>query len=206
MTPPKFIYFDLGNVVVHFDHQNMFRQIAQVSGVDAAQIEEVVLDRQLREAHETGRISGRELYDVFCRRTGTRPDYDALVRAGSDIFELNVSLLPIISQIRQAGYRLGVLSNTCAAHWEHCAGKFSIIAEAFSVEVLSYRVGAVKPQAEIFAAAAEAAGCRPQEIFFTDDTLGHVAGARASGFDAVQYTSTPKLVADLRQRGVVFNY
>jgi hypothetical protein len=34
----------------------------------------------------------------------------------------------------------------------------------------------------------------------------NVAGARQAGFDAVQYTSTLRLVADLRERGLHFNY
>ena len=42
--------------------------------------------------------------------------------------------------------------------------------------------------------------------FYVDDIAGHVAGARSVGFDAVQYTSTDALVAQLRERGVAFNY
>jgi putative hydrolase of the HAD superfamily len=76
----------------------------------------------------------------------------------------------------------------------------------FEVHALSYRIGAAKPEPAIFAAAAELAGVAPQEVFFTDDLPRHVAGARAAGFDAVQYTSTPQLVAELRARGARFNY
>jgi hypothetical protein len=39
-----------------------------------------------------------------------------------------------------------------------------------------------------------------------DDVPGHVAAANEAGFDAVQYTTTPALVAELRNRGVTFNY
>ena len=64
----------------------------------------------------------------------------------------------------------------------------------------------MKPDAKIYAAAAAAAGVRPEEIFFTDDTPGHVAAARSFGFDAVPYTDTPTLVRDMHQRGIRFNY
>ena len=63
-----------------------------------------------------------------------------------------------------------------------------------------------KPEPAIFQAAAKLAGVPPNEIFFVDDTLGHVEGAKAAGIDAVQYTSTPALVAELRARGVAFNH
>lgn len=71
---------------------------------------------------------------------------------------------------------------------------------------MSYELKAMKPQAAIFQAAARLADVQPDEIFFCDDIAGHVAGARAVGIDAVQYTSTPELVAELRKRGIRFNY
>ena len=71
---------------------------------------------------------------------------------------------------------------------------------------LSYEMRALKPEAKIYAAAAELAGVPPGEIFFCDDIMGHVTAARAAGFDAVQYTSTPALLAELYGRGVRLNY
>ena len=76
----------------------------------------------------------------------------------------------------------------------------------FQAYALSYELGACKPSARIYQEAAALAGVPTGEIFFVDDIAGHVAGAQDAGFDAVQYTTTAKLVADLRQRGVEFNY
>ena len=115
-------------------------------------------------------------------------------------------MLPIVAQLRQAGYPLGILSNTCEIHWEYCRRQYRILSEGFAVHALSYKIGAVKPDAAIFQAAAKLAGHRPEEIFFVDDIAGHVAGARAAGFDAVQFTSAEALANDLRQRGIRFNY
>ena len=84
--------------------------------------------------------------------------------------------------------------------------KYRFLTDGFRVHALSYKIGAVKPEASIFQAAAEMAGYRPEEIFFVDDIAGHVAGARAAGFDAVQFTTAESMAADLRQRGIRFNY
>ncbi len=203
---PKFLYFDLGKVLVDFDVDQMFRQIGQVAGVDPARVEEVVFEDGLQGQYETGKISGPEFYEAFCQRTGTRPDYDALRRAGSEIFELNLSILPVLTQLYHARYRLGILSNTCESHWEHCARRYRILSGLFTVRALSYQIGAAKPDAAIFHRAAQLAGTAPKEIFYVDDYADHVAGAREVGFDAVQYTSTPELVVHLRGRGIRFNY
>jgi 2-haloacid dehalogenase len=81
-----------------------------------------------------------------------------------------------------------------------------MLREFFGVYALSYEIGAVKPSAAIFRTAAELAGCRPQEIFYTDDIAGHVAGARSVGMDAVVYTSAAQIAEELRIRGLEFNY
>ena len=81
-----------------------------------------------------------------------------------------------------------------------------MLRKGFDVYALSYELGACKPSPRIFERAAELTGLEPGDIFFVDDVAGHVAGARSAGFDAVQYTTTARLVADLHERGVEFNY
>jgi HAD superfamily hydrolase (TIGR01509 family) len=200
--PPKFIYFDLGRVLVDFDAADMCRQVADVAGTTPNRVHDVIFDNGLQSRYERGQISTREFYEAFCQRTGTRPDFDALMLAASDIFELIPSMAPVVSTIHRAGHRLGLLSNTCEAHFELCRRKFDRVLGLFEVYALSYEMKASKPEPAIFLGAAELAGVRPEDIFFTDDIPAHVAGAREVGFDAVQYTSTPELVAELRQRGV----
>jgi putative hydrolase of the HAD superfamily len=202
---PKFLYFDLGKVLVDFSYQRMFRQMAAAVGVEPVRVEETLVSSGLQNLYESGKISGREFAERFCLATGGACDCDTLLAAHNDIFALNPTMLAVVAQLGLAGYRLGVLSNTCQGHWEHCRRQYRIL-DTFSVYALSYRVGACKPAAQIFQAAAEMAGCRPAEIFYTDDIAGHVAAAQSMGFDAVQYASTPQLVAELRNRGVRFNY
>jgi len=203
---PKFLYFDLGKVLVDFSVERMLRQMGDVSGIEPEQVREAIFDRGLLLQHENGRIGSREFYEAFCTATRTRPDQQRLEAAAADIFELNWPMLPLVAHLGHAGYRMGILSNTCEIHWEYCLRRYRILSECFGVHALSYRVGAVKPEAAIFHAAAEMAGCRPEEIFFADDIAGHVAGARAVGFDAVQFTSAAALADELRRRGIRFNY
>ncbi len=206
MKTPRFLYFDLGMVLLEFSVERMLRQMAAVTGVGPEALKEILFDRGLMQQYETGAISSREFYELYCGRTGARPDYDVLCLAGSDIFSLNVPMLPIVAQLRQAGYRLGILSNTCECHWQHCIEKYRFVAECFEVHALSFRIGAVKPEAAVYRAAAELAGCRPEEIFFVDDIPGHVEGAKAVGIDAIVYTSAAQVAAELRSRGLRFNY
>ncbi|MBI2478344.1 MAG: hypothetical protein HYV60_06795 [Planctomycetia bacterium] len=118
MAIPRFIYFDLGNVLVNFDHHRGARQMAEVAGVAEQLIWEVVFASDLEMEYERGAITTQEFYKVFCDRTATRPDRDALLSAASDIFELNESMVPILSELRERGHRMGILSNTNESHWK----------------------------------------------------------------------------------------
>ena len=206
LMQPKFLYFDLGKVLVDFSVDQMLGQIGAVAGITAEEVRAAIFGDGLMRQYESGRLSERQFYEAFCAATGRRPDYDALATAASDIFTLNLPMLPLAAQLRQAGYPMGILSNTCATHWDYCFRRYRMVAEGFAVHALSFRIGTVKPEAAIFHAAAELAGVRPEEIFFVDDMAEHVAGARAVGFDAVQFTTAAALAGELRQRGIRFNY
>ncbi len=205
--PPKFIYFDLGNVLLNFSDERASRQMAVVCGAAPELILEAMFSRGMKQQLETGQLTNEAFYEAFCELTGTRADQAALELAGSDIFDENQTIIPIVAQLEAAGHRLGILSNISEPHWRFIAAqRYGILPSAFEIVALSYELRAVKPDPQIFLSAARLAGVAPEEIFFTDDIAGHVEGARKAGFDAVQYTDTPTLVTELRKRGLEFNY
>lgn len=202
MTTPRFFYFDLGNVLVTFTVERMLRQVHALCGVGEDRLRDVIFREGLQQDYETGRIDGRQFHERFCAASGTQPDADALRHAASDIFELNTPIVPIVTSLALSRRPLGILSNTGEAHWEHCRSKYRLLDDLFDHRILSYEVGAMKPDRRIFERAVELAGCAPEKIFYTDDLPGHIEGARAVGLDAVQFTTAAELAMELRRRGV----
>ncbi len=201
-----FFYFDLGRVLVDFSIENMLARVAGAAGITPEDAREALFGAGLQLEYERGRLTTEEFYEEFCREAGVRPDPGVLCHAAADIFTLRRCMLPLVTQLHEAGYRTGILSNTSDLHWEHCYRRYSVLRESFDVYALSYRIGHWKPEPEIYTAAAALAGVSPQEVFFVDDHPANVDGARAAGFDAVPYTTTAQLAADLRSRAARFNY
>jgi putative hydrolase of the HAD superfamily len=202
-----FFYFDLGNVLLYFDHEIGCRQMAEVAGLTAAEVRRVLLESDLLVRYEVGSYSREQFYEAFCRETNTCADAERLETAASDIFRLNTSILPVVTRLKDAGYRVGVLSNTCESHWRFILAHFkALFPAAFDVLALSFKLGAAKPDERIFVRAAELAGVAASDIFYCDDIAANAAAARRAGFDAVQYTDTAALVSEIRKRGVRFNY
>ncbi len=193
--------FDMGNVLVHFCHDRMCSQIGELCGKTGPEIRSVLIESELQFKFERGWLSEDEFQAVLQRLVGATFDRDELYRAGSDIFELNASIVPVLKALRGAGYRLVLLSNTSEPHVRFVREFYDVL-EHFDDFVLSYEVGAVKPDAAIFEAALEKIQCPPEECFYTDDIPEYVEAARKHGLRAEVFTDTQGLLAHLETHGV----
>lgn len=210
MSSIEFIYFDLGNVILKFDHSIAFRKVEELCGVTPKQVDEILFDQGLQEQYETGLIDCTQFHREFCDRANVEPSTqlpkEALLLAISDIFWVNRPIIPVLTQLKARGFPLGILSNTCDAHWQFVFSRHAVLSSLFDPLVLSYEEKSMKPDSKIYESAIERAGVEPSKIFFTDDRQENVDGAVAVGIDAVLFTSVPELVAQLQRRGVVINW
>lgn len=78
---------------------------------------------------------------------------------------------------------VGVLSNTNALHWtsQHQSERVRAL---FTRHYLSFELGIVKPDAEIFEYIVGDLGCAPGNIIYFDDNQANVDAALAVGLDA----------------------
>jgi len=201
--PPAFVFFDLGNVLVLFDRPRSIRQMAEAGGVAAQAAADVVHDPALQRALEEGRIDWAGFHAEFVRRTGAAVTAAALADAASDMFRLNVPILPVVAALCRTGVPLGILSNTCDPHWRHLeASGYAVLSRSFREVVLSHEAAAMKPDPGIYELAAARAGVPADRIFFCDDLPAHVDAARAAGWDAEVFRSAHELADQLARRGL----
>lgn len=202
LPTPKFIYFDLGNVLLYFDHLRGARQMAEVAGIAPQLAYEVVFQTDLEYRYERGDLDCQGFHDEFCQRTNTSPNYQQLKHAAGAIFEPNQAVQNLARRLHALGHRLGILSNTCAAHWEYSIdGRYPLLNQCFETYALSYELKSMKPDAAIYTRSAQLAGVEPAQILFIDDRPENVQGAQAQGWDAVLYESASGLEQSLVERG-----
>jgi putative hydrolase of the HAD superfamily len=80
---------------------------------------------------------------------------------------------------------VGCLSNTNELHWRELISKWPLIAE-FDYRLLSFELGAVKPDRELFDRAIAQLPVSADRVLFLDDNAVNVEGALASGLRAEQ--------------------
>ena len=195
------VLFDMGNVLVHFSHERMCAQLGAVCAQPTEAIHELLLDSGLQIEFERGQLSEQEFHRRFEQAVGRSVNFDELKTAGSDIFELNSPMLSVLDSLNRTGRRLVLLSNTSRTHFEFVSRNFDIL-DKFDDCVVSFKVGAVKPDPAIFSAALDVIQCKAEECFYTDDIAEYVAVGRSFGFQAEVFTDASRLVAQLQQHGL----
>ena len=193
--------FDMGNVLVHFSHERMCAQMGALCGRSGLEICALLFDTGLQGEFERGHVSEPEFHRRLEKAVGRPLEFEGLRQAGSDIFQLNSSIVGVLDALRGRGHRLVLLSNTSISHYEFVRERFDLL-DRFDDFVLSFRVGALKPDAAIFAAALEAIHCDPAECFYTDDIPAYVEAGRRFGLRAEVFTDTIALLGQLRDLGI----
>ena len=93
---------------------------------------------------------------------------------------------------------VGILSNTELVTYSVIENLVSL--DHFKYKFLSYKIGHLKPNPEIYKHVIDNVPCPKEEIFFIDDLKSNVEFARLEGIDAVQYLDFDGLLKECQTR------
>ena len=193
--------FDMGNVLVHFCHDRMCKQIGALCGRTGPEMKQQLIESGWQWDFERGLVSPDQFHRWFETTFNTKLNQDDLARAASDIFTLNEPIVPVLDELKSRGYRLVLLSNTSIFHYEFIRDQFQVL-DRFDDFVLSFEVKALKPDPVIYEQALKKIHCDAPDCFYTDDILKYVEGGRRHGLDAEVFTTVSQLKTHLAVRGV----
>lgn len=197
----KTVIFDLGKVIIPFDFKRGYQGLEQVCGYPAAEIPRRIATTDLVHRFESGLVDPKDFVEQLSRVLDLRINYDQFCQIWSSIFLPDPLIPESLLEGLSKRYRLLLLSNTNAIHFDMLEKSYPLLRH-FHHMVLSYRVGAMKPEPAIFREAIARAECHPDECFFTDDIAEYVAAAKREGIDAVQFESRAQIEQELLARGV----
>jgi glucose-1-phosphatase len=197
----KTIFFDLGLTIIPFDFKRGYAAMAGLCGLPAEEIARRVDATKLFVRFELGQIEPRDFVRQVCGLLGCELGYEEFCELWGVIF-LPETLIPAsLLENLARNYRLFSLSNTNALHFPLLLRDYPLLGH-FHGHVLSYEVGAMKPDPRIYEAAIARAGCPAQECLFIDDLQTNVDGARRAGMDAIHFQSAGQLSSELSLRGI----
>lgn len=196
----KVIIFDLGNTLIRFDHNISAVKFARLFHLDAEEARKLFFDSELTQAFERGLLSPREFYARVTQRLGIKLPFKDFVDIWNDIFWEDTKACAIARRLKK-DYKLFLLSNVSRLHYEYIEKKFDII-KIFDEVILSFAVGAIKPERLIFDDAVRRAGGDKSAVLYIDDREDLIRAANEFGIDSIKFEGAERLGAVLKEREV----
>lgn len=192
----KYVIFDFGQVLVHFEPSYMTKQYV-ADPADAAQVAHVVFDRLYWDRLDAGTVSDAEVVEAIKARLPER-----LGQVAAQVYDNWIYNIPevegmcaLILHLKQdLGVKVFVLSNISTYFAVH-AHEIPILSLADGC-VFSAVCGMTKPNADIFEHICRKFGLEPSWAVFVDDREENACAARRLGMQAYVFEGD---VAVLRQ-------
>ncbi|MBL0175653.1 MAG: hypothetical protein IPP94_10380 [Ignavibacteria bacterium] len=183
------IIFDLGNVLLHFDHRIILGRLSPYllrhAYAGARRDLEALTDAYERGEVRTDTFVSRFLELLSIERPFDRKDFAAL---WSDIFWINEPLLDLLTALR-TDVKLMMLSNTNPMHLSFAEDRYPEVFRPFTARIISFEAGLRKPERAIFDLAIDRSGGPADGCLYFDDINAYVDAAAAAGINAFQYVS-----------------
>jgi HAD superfamily hydrolase (TIGR01509 family) len=196
------IVFDLGMVLVLFDYNIALERLEKIErGIGVNYLNHYKSNYETHRQFERGDISEEEFLKETMIVFDGGIDKETFKKIYSEIFTVNDDVAALLPELKK-NYKLMLLSNTNSIHKEY-GWKNYMFLKYFDKLVLSYEVGAVKPEEKIYRAVEKASNRPPYEHIFIDDVKEYAEAAINYGWDGIQFSGYEKLVGDLKSRKIL---
>ena len=196
----RVIVFDIGNVLIPFDWNTCVNTIEKMEKGASCRLLQVV-GSELMLSYEKGLIPSEEFYHQILQILKIDINFSDFKELFSNIFVSNDTLLNLLPLLRE-WYKIYALSNTCEIHINWLNKKYSLL-KHFDESILSYMIGHVKPEEEMFLEILKRSNLHPGEHLYIDDNSHFTEFAKSLGFQTHHFVSNEDLLTDFKSKGIV---
>jgi putative hydrolase of the HAD superfamily len=196
------VIFDYGEVLSGPPDAAAHRKLLEISATKEEAFEKAYWTHRLD--YDADILNEQTFWHTIARECGTRfsaeqvgllTEQDALMW-----MNLNPAMLAWLPKIKEAGFRLGVLSNMPGGVLRYMLPRFPWL-EQFDHLTWSCELGLVKPDPAIYLHTVRKLGVAPDQALFIDNLEKNTAGAEAVGLHAALFADAEQLQRDLERRG-----
>ena len=192
------VVFDLGKVLVDFDYSIAARKVAARSTKSLRDLAAFLSASPLLIQYESGAVNRWEFFDQIRDAVGFQGGMEEFGGYFADIFTEIPPMIALHTELRRRGFKTYIFSNTNDLAIEHVGRNFPFF-KNFDGYVYSCEVGAMKPDAKIYAAMEKLCGRSGADIIYLDDRLENVQAGAARGWRAILHETPEKTRAALEK-------
>lgn len=191
----KAIVFDIGNVLVRWDPDRVYRDLIPEAAARAAFFESVPMEAMNLAGDRDGDLEAK-----VRALAKAHPDAAHLIlpwwERWSDMCWADIpETADYLHRVKAGGWRVFALSNFAMDTFAIAATRWPVLNE-FEIAVISGNEGCVKPEARIYELIEERSGLTGADLFFVDDRPENIAAASARGWGGRVFEG-PETIPDL---------
>ena len=199
--------FDLGKVILPFEHRQIATKLWQRS-TNKGKLSEQDIFQDLFDVengainrYEEGLSSSEEFFLQMRKRYALALDFEEFSEIWNNIFWENPGVNEILIYLKSKGYPIFLLSNTNELHFSYVIERFPIV-HVFDEWILSFEIGAKKPDKRIYDAIFEKTDVDRAKVLYIDDIDAYISAARSYGIQGIVYKSPEDLWNVLRKNNI----
>ena len=192
------VLFDLGGVACRFRPERRLAALTADCGLPPEEVRARVWDSGFDAECDLGRHNAAVIHARVRDMLGLRMDYERFRAAWALAFEPDGEVLEVVDEVRRH-VRAALLTDNGPVLRDAMPILFPEITERLEPLLFSCGLGALKPDAVLFAAALVRLGEPAEQVLLVDDSPRVVEGARAFGLAALRFTTADALCRDLAQ-------
>lgn len=199
----ELIVFDMDGVLYHLDRARRLELLAELTDLDPDRIDELTYGSAFETAAEAGAYpTGSEYLAEFNRRLDADLSRGRWIGIRREVMTPIPEVLDLVENLA-GDHTVALLTNNVSLIQESLEDLAPEVVRIFGANAhTSSRFGARKPEPEVFERLLAHHDTDPSAAVFIDDNPKAVAGARLAGMNAIHFTTTTALKAQLRQLGI----
>jgi HAD superfamily hydrolase (TIGR01509 family) len=203
----KLFVFDLGNVILPFEHRQIAVKLHETSRIqDRFTPDDLFkflfdMDRGLVNPYEEGLMSSVDFFAKLREKYKLELEYDEFKDIWNIIFQEDSEVNKAILYLKNKGYPVFLLSNTNELHFSYIMERYPIV-HSLDEWILSYEVGAKKPKQKIFDTIFEKTDTTRGEVLYIDDIPEYVEAAKNYGLQGLVFKNAKDVWELLKENSI----
>lgn len=203
----KLFVFDLGNVILPFEHRQIAVKLHETSRIqDRFTPDDLFkflfdMDRGLVNPYEEGLMSSVDFFAKLRDKYKLELEFDEFQDIWNIIFEEDLEVNDAILYLKNKDYPVFLLSNTNELHFSYIMERYPIV-HSLDEWILSYEVGAKKPKQKIYDAIFERTDAARSEVLYIDDIPEYVEAAKSYGLQGLVFKNAKDVWELLKENSI----
>lgn len=193
----KAVFFDFGGVIAEEGWENGLKDIALFHQFDGKKFFDDACDVLWSTGYMYGRATEVEFWEGLGERYHFSMDVDQMRRQIFDRFRVRPQVIELIEDIKDAGYRLAILSDQ--TNWLDTLNEEYQFYPLFEKIYNSYYLGKGKKDISVFTEVCADFGVKPSEVLFVDDNAGHIERAEQSGLSVCHFNDVENKILEIEK-------